>query len=276
MDIHHGSEAIRRRFLRRVNRLPVPLTLPHLFRFSAMDGDMATTDPLSPEFWDRLRIGDAHFVLPQERDAWLAYCESCSVHDGVDSLLPSRAAAIAAILCRLKVQRLFSVGVGAGALEYHVKKSSPDVHLVCSDYAPWNVEVLRRVFTECEDVVRFDVARDDWSVCGNTPGTLCLIWRVDPLLTDAQWRAAFERAHAEGVRHILFGAGGLLTLSRIARRLITRLQVATKGVSMMQAGWVRVGWVRTEPAFPRLWQSFYRTSESSRAPGMTIFLLERE
>ena len=252
-------------WLSSANQIPIRLTLPH-FYYGA-DRTAGTSDA---EFWDHLRATDPHFGFPRERQEWVHYCEALATRDGVDSDLPSRASSVVEVLRSLGIRRLFSVGVGGAAFEFYLHRLAPDIRLVCSEFSRHNVEAVARVFTECEAVVPFDLAKDDWGPWGNGDGTLCLLWRVDPHLDDQQWRTAFRRAHDGGVQYILFGVGGALTFRRLARRAVSWLRKP-----MGRGARTRVGWVRSDPVFPTLWAPWFRTSSRQSFSGVSTFLLER-
>ena len=63
----------------------------------------------------------------------------------------------------MKIKSLFSVGVGGAGLEYQIKKIKPELELICSEYSQLNVDLLKKVFWECDSIMLFDITSKDWS-----------------------------------------------------------------------------------------------------------------
>jgi len=148
------------------------------------------SDLRSPTAWNALRISDARFFsLSERRRDWLN-----SFADRED--LRERAHLIASLCREQGLRRVFSVGVGVGALEYFMKNEDPDLHLIFTDYAPRATARLRSVSSECDVVVVFDMMHNEWQP---VPDTLYLLHRVDTKLSDKDWRTCFSRMAASAV-----------------------------------------------------------------------------
>lgn len=255
-------------FLRYLNSFPIAFTSTHYQEFGDSVARFKDRILDSPESWEELRRHHDHYSVADTREEWLRVSEGEVKKDGQDGGMKLRAAKVAAALDDLAAQELFSVGVGGAGLEYQIKKLKPALRLICSEYVPSNVEMLRKVFTECEECIVFDIFHDDW-VRASAPGTVALLYRIDAHFTDAQWRQIFEKLFAAGVRDIIFIPTGCLTLRswvfRLRRRLIwfmTRAQTAF------------VGYVRTQKRFEQFWQGLYIAEERDFS-GLKGFILSR-
>lgn len=152
--------------------------------------------------WDALRdSGLPGFAIPEDRQEWLA-----SISDRLD--LKERAQAIVQICRALGLSRVFSVGAGSGALEFYMKAVDQGLHLTCADYAPGATARLRNVFSECDEVIVFDMLHDKWKPAN---GTLYLLHRVDTELSNQDWRRCFSAMGSAGVSPVLFVVSEFLT-----------------------------------------------------------------
>src|SRR4051812_26736142 len=102
-------------------------------------------DLVQARAWDAARLLPGPFALPRNRADWE---RAAALPD-----LETRARDIAAIVRTLRVERLCSHGVGTALLELNLARQLPDVHLVCTDYAPQTVERLSAMFTEADVVL---------------------------------------------------------------------------------------------------------------------------
>ena len=207
------------RWLKTVNRLPLPLTVKHIQTFGSHTSKLKDKKLDSPEAWDELRRAHPQFSIAQNRAEWLRACHVEVKKDGQDGGMPERARMIAAHLKERGIRRVFSVGVGGAGLEYHLKQLMPDLYIVATEYAPENVEMLRRVFTECDEIRTFDILHGDWTeVSRDERASMLLMYRVDPHFTDEEWRSIFSRIHAARVTDILYIPCGFLTIRSLFQR----------------------------------------------------------
>ncbi len=256
-----------KRLLCHIERLPLPLTAR--FHFPTEGYEFPDFEGLgSPALWDQLRRDHPYFSLPGNRGSWIEMCESAADKDGIDGRLGDRAADIIEQLQLQGIDSLFSAGSGNAALEYHIKKQCPALQVVCSDHAPQTVATLRTVFTECDDVVEFDLLARDWERA-HGEHRVVMINRVDPLFTNRQWKAIFRNAHQAEVTKILFIPAWILTLSTLwalkRRRLMWRLR---------RVPVIFTGWIRTMTTVERFWRPLY-DQQLFRVNNSPAFLLTR-
>ena len=193
-------------------------------------------------------------MVPGDRAGWLESLRDFK--DGQDIALRRRADEIAALARRRGIAEIFSVGAGAGALEYFLKKSLPSVLLTASDYSGANIERLRRVFTECDDVTVFDITQADWSSMGgnDSRSTLVLMYRVDTNLSNRQWRVVFQNMARSRVRNVLFVPANIMTLRSLAKLRMRNVRARLHGEVPLFTGYIR-----NLRMYPRLWNEQYRS-----------------
>lgn len=51
----------------------------------------------------------------------------------------------------------FLLALVEAGLEYQIKKNLPEIKLTCSEYSIVNLEFLKKVFTECDNIIFFDI-----------------------------------------------------------------------------------------------------------------------
>ena len=162
-------------------------------------GDIYHNPLDSPELWDDVRRRHPRFEIPRDRNDWIKEVESAANRDGLDSRLAERAAKVLGWIDEAGGKSVFSVGAGNAAMEYHIKKLRPSLPLVTSDFAPESVELIRGHFKECDRVERFDIMGGDWSAIAAESQQVVLINRLDPVLSNQQWRSVFRDMGESGV-----------------------------------------------------------------------------
>jgi hypothetical protein len=253
--------------------LPFPLTISHYHVFASGRAREGLKDEAldSPESWDALRESDPMFSIAQTRDEWVRVNEEAIRKDGQDERLRERGKDIASLLSQKGITTLFSTGSGGAGLEYHILKNLSGLKVVCSEYAPKSVELLRNVFTEAE-VIQLDITSTDWSSItarADANTTVCLMYRLDAGFTDRQWKDIFASLARAGVKQVLYIPTGFLTLRSLVSRLRLRLSWMLSGTPMVYAGHLR-----TKATFETYWQRHFTATEHV-VGGMTGFWLTR-
>lgn len=239
--MHHIIHA-----LKWINGLPVRATFRHFQTF----GDGAID---SPQSWDALRRSHPHFSIPQEREAWVATCSGEIKKDGQDGALQQRAADVYATLHAHGIKKIFSVGVGGAGLEFQLKQIDLSLYIHATEYATENVAMLRRVFTECNEISQFDFLKDDWRVADVCAADgAVLMYRVDPHATDEEWRRVFENMHADDVQHIIFIPCRFVTILSLVNRFMRHWRWRFAGKKLVFSGYVR-----TQKVFEGYWSGLY-------------------
>lgn len=259
--------------LKKINDLPICLTIKHYYTFGEATNFLKDKKLDSLESWDVLRTSHPHFSISENREEWLKACESEIKKDGQDTGLIKRAGDVVNILERLKLKSLFSVGSGGAGLEYQIKKIKPELKLICSEYSRLNVDLLKKVFWECDSIMVFDIMSKDWSVAlkdCEVERQLCLIYRIDVSFTDAQWRNIFQNMFNSGVQNILYIPTNFLTIWSFLIRMRQRLwwKISRQPISF-------TGYLRTKKVFKSYWKSLYNDTEMNFG-GLNGFLLQKK
>ncbi len=246
--------------LHALNYPPVAFTIKHYQTFGDSSARLKDGKLDSAESWDVLREQHPHFSISDDRGEWLRAAELEVTKDGQDGGVRDRAGDIARLIEAKRITTVFSVGIGGGALEYQLKKLKPALRVIGSEYAPKNVERLKRVFLEADDIIPFDITSPDWSpALSRSPDerVLCLMYRVDPHFTDREWREVFERMHRAGVERVLYIPCGFLSLRSWFQRKRREWRWKRGGQSVVFAGYLR-----TKKMFERYWKGLYEAEES--------------
>ena len=253
-----------------LNHPPIGYTIRQYFTRHGQ-GDYLDKHSLdSPELWDALREAHPNFVIPKDRESWLKMLADETQKDGLDGRLPERADSIARLLASHRIERLHSLGVGSAGLEYQIKKRLPNLHLTVSEYAPQNVDVLKELFHECDEIRRFDLFGDAWNEYADQPNQVVLLNRLDPLFSNAQWTEAFDKMGRAGVTHILYIPAWILTVKSYLQAHRRHL-----GYKLSKTPTVFTGWARTRPVQERFWAAHYAHTEHSLAGLQGFFLTKR-
>lgn len=217
---------------------------------------------LSPESWDRLRIDlDAEaFSIPADRNSWIRLC---SRHPRA----ANAARQIGQLMLARGLSTVFSVGVGTGCIEYHLKRQFPEIRLICTEYSPRVLQRLRAIFTECDCLELFDIRSTDWPRVDEK--TLHFLHRVDTELDDEQWRIVFANMASARVERIFVVASGFLTAKTLIEQYLRRWG------SLLGRPVTFTGYLRTKEMFKTLWVPYYVVEEEHLVGGLTGFLLRK-
>lgn len=239
--------------------MPFPFTMKHYQTFGETSSKMKNQELASVESWDALRQNHPHFSVSSDRKEWLFVSEANVRKDGQDSLLVERAKDIVNLLKREEIAEIFSVGVGGAGLEYQIKKMMPDLKLVCSEYSQANVDLLKKVFIESDEVIKFDVLNDNWGEVNKkylNDNGLCLIYRIDASFSNDEWSKIFKRIHSASIEKILLIPTGMLTVLSIFNRKRREIKWFFKGMPVLFSGYIR-----TKKQFEKYWKDLYNQKE---------------
>ncbi len=262
-----------KKILKYINSIPFPLTIKNYQVFGDVTLKMKDAELNSLEAWEVLRDEHPNFSVPEERKEWLLVNEEVVKKDGQDKNLIKRAKEISEILKREKIDTIFSVAVGVAGLEYHIKKILPEINIVCSEYTPKSVDILKKVFIESKDVIKFDVTKDNWSYIKEkylTQNSLCLIYRLDASFNDKEWRKIFENIYNSDIKNVLFIPTGVLTILSIINRKKREIKWFLNKTKFLFCGYIR-----TQSQFERYWQGLYN-QEIFELGGLKSFLLKKK
>lgn len=244
--------------LKYINSLPVPFTMKHyqVFGYSGSlfkDGELNSADS-----WDVLRETHPQFSVSKNRKEWIRASEAQIKKDGQDGGLLIRAQDINRLLEKEKITHIFSVGVGGAGLEYQLKKINPKLHMVCSEYAPKNVELLKEVFLEADEIIQFDILNGDWKEIKRKylpNNSICIMYRVDASFDDTQWRGIFEKMSEAKIETVLFIPSSFLTILSIFNRKWREFKWKTSKTQVVFSGYLR-----TKMRFQSFWKGLYEAT----------------
>lgn len=235
--------------LRYINSLPIRLTIRHYFPLAARLPELAGINLDSPQAWDLVRKSHPHFATPDAREAWIASLSE--KRDGQDGAVSQRATDLAHLLRDRHFTSLHSIGVGSAALEYFTLQEMPELHLIVSEYNDESVARLTRVFPE-GNPKKFDVLQSSWQKDSGDQNHLVLIYRLDPHLTDAQWRTVFAQLRDSQVHNVLFVPHVFLSLRYLYNERKASWKQWRPGKRASFAGYIR-----TRRVFEGYWAGLY-------------------
>lgn len=245
-------------FLKYINSIPFPFTIRHYY---APAINLKHID--TPEDWDLLRLHDDHFTISESREEWLKSAEGLVKKDGQSGAHLKFSDDVANYIKKMpNIKHVFSVGVGGGGLEYQIKKKLPYIKLTCSEYAPKSVEMLKKVFIEADEIIEFDIKKQ-WPKISDD--TLVIINRVEPHLTNAEWKDVFKKC---GAKNVLFIPNTFVTIRGIFNRIFSRIKNWKKN-------YVFGGHLRSKMGFISFWEDIYDYTEINFY-GYTGFLLNKK
>lgn len=236
------------------------LTIAYFYDFGP---SFKSASLMNSEAWDTLRLdADRHeFALPSDRRQWTGECQS-------QTQARQSAEQIEVLAVRRNCSTIFSVGVGRGCVEYHLKVRCPTRKIICTEYSERVVGRLQHVFPECDAIQFFDMTSPTWPDLGGQ--ALYLLHRVDTGLSDQQWRNVFANMARANATNVLVTATGFLT----PRTLLAQ---------GWRRSWARVrrrrltfsGYIRTRAMFQTLWRPHYELDGEHVIGGLGGFLLRR-
>jgi hypothetical protein len=158
-----------------------------------------------------------------------------------------------------------------GALEYHITKADPHVALTCSDFSPETCRRLKDVFHECEDVQVLDLkSKSSIQQLSTLPeGALVVLHRVDPHLTNSEWREAFAALREAGVKHVLFVPHIRMDVRYAVGCVMRQFKHRLKGGALAVTGYVR-----SEKAHRSLFSARYEVIDEPMIGFTKSFLLK--
>lgn len=256
--------------LKRWNRLPFPLTLKHYVSFGKGGEELAGTLRSGTD-WMVLRNQHARYRIAEERDAWLADLALDGEKDGQDAALIDRVRSLIALMKKERMTTLYSVGSGGAVFEYYLKREAPEIRVIVTECTDAGVERLKRVFTEADDVERFDALRaQEWERIGTMSSTLVFIYRNEREFTDTEWRGIFRDMYATGVDRVFLGLMWTLTGMALLTRFVNNTKRTLAGERLSF-----VGYIRSLAALRRFWKGKYTEREEIYFPTCTGLYLTR-
>lgn len=212
--------------------------------------------------WDVLRTKEGvegDFYISDDRRAW----QNIALNN---NMLKVQAADIVNVISP-EFNSIHSFGVGAAHLEFLIKRKCPSLAMKCSDFTPHGIERLKKVFVEAEEITIFDMLKGDWPTMD--AGHICLLYRVDTVFDDSQWREVLRKMNAAGIKNILFIPSDVLTVRKILYQLFK--YVVFRG---FRREMIFSGYLRTRPRLESLFEECYTVERTTRIGGLIGFFLK--
>lgn len=260
-----------KKFLKYINSIPFPISIKHYQTFGDSNSLLENSELNSALSWDILRERHPQFSISKNREEWLKASNAQVKKDGQDGGVINRAKDIDQFLIEKGINSVFSVGVGGAGLEYQMIKNNPNLVVFCSEYSKVNVELLKAVFTEAQEIIRFDILKGDWNEIREkylTKDSILLMYRVDASFSDVEWFDVFKKLREAKIEKILFIPSSNLTLISIFNRKFREIKWLLRKTEIVFSGYLR-----TKKMFESYWSGMY-SSRMHEFGGLKGFYLE--
>ena len=162
---------------------------------------------LDVKMWDKLRCENIKtpFSIERTKEDYETNCKNRI--DYYDK---------AKIICdNIEAERVVSLGVGTGILEWHMKNLKDDMELVCSDYTEGALKLLQNV-TNCSEFKVFDMYADDyrWMVQFD----YVIMHRLDTEFSFDSWKKYFIRCTMQMLNVSFLSLHCIIQLSRLVQK----------------------------------------------------------
>lgn len=234
--------------------------IKHFAYFGELNSKIGNT-LIDSKAWDLLRVSEVskEFNIPQDRNE---YEKVCNI-----SNLKLIARKILEIVKKQGCTEIVSVGVGRAALEFNIKKTDPDMYVKCLDYTPEAINILNKVFPECDKIEEFDMLSGNWNI---TKDGMVLFYRVSTELTVEQWKDVFKSLFESKADNILFIPTENLSIKILVKEKLLQLRNLLYGHSQ-----VFCGYMYSKDLFKEMWQDYYIVNQELNCAGMYIYVLKR-
>ena len=187
---------------------------------------------LTQENWEVLRNDEVEgpFSIEKTVEAYEENCKKSSSYEEVASII------IQELEKRGNNNKIVSLGIGKGILEWHLKKQKPTLSVECTDYTAEAIEKLKKVFISMDDGYPFDMLKGHWNLLGTD--SILLMFRVSTEFNQEQWQNIFEKMYIAGIRNIIYIPTELCTIKEMIMERINHLRCIVRGRKAMFCGWL--------------------------------------
>ena len=223
------------------------ITLPFYYQERFLIGN-------KKDIWNQMRCSqDGIYSIPKDREMWVRRAQ--------DEFPRKVGEDLATYLTKISIKKVFSVGVGAGGMEYHLKKSYPSCELTCSDFEAETIKNLKNVFTECDEFRVFDLL--------DTPLThdFVVMSRVENEFNDDDLKKIFSMAQSKNILLIISDVLSLYRVFILAKDNFVAKIAGRRGPC--------AGYKRTWDQLESLFSNTYTIKDTTTIGGLNSVLLER-
>lgn len=240
----------------------------HYYRFETEIESKMRSNSLSKYNWDILRVDerDSPFSIENDKESYERSCRNSVSYKNV-------AQEIINLVKKndLVCEKIISLGVGKGVLEWHLKNLLPEVSVECTDWAEQAIDKLKKVFA-ADDIYTFDMLNGDYTKLENK--AIFVMYRVSTEFDSKSWCKIFKKMHKANIEHIIFIPTGLETLKSMMQENINHVKNIICGRKDFFCGWLY-----SEREFLKMFrgknQSLYRVIEKADVGDTAIYLLKR-
>lgn len=240
----------------------------HFYSFDKEINKKMKSDRLDMAGWEALRIDSrkGDFSIEKTRQDYVQNCEGREDYWEVAKIISD-------IICTHDWNKIVSVGVGKGILEYHIKKMIPEVSIECTDYTQNSLEILKKVLTECSNFRLFDMLNDDWISFKEMD--VIILCRLSTEFSVEQWNTIFERMYVAGIKNIIYMPTELLNLKILVKEKIHFLLNFIRGRKNIFCGWMYSEKQQRKFFSGNSTPQFYLINNTYRLDDNAIFELKR-
>ncbi len=183
--------------------------------------------------WDVLRMGGKESPFSIEKDI-AAYEENCRKALSYKKM--------AELLCHIvqkygrNSQKVISLGVGKGVLEWHMKKMLPDIAVECADYTEKAIERLKTVFPDVDDAYVFDILNGDYANLDSN--AVYVMHRISTEFNSDDWYKIFRKLYEADIKCVIFIPTDLDTVGTMCKEKIKHVKNVLCKKKDIFCGWL--------------------------------------
>lgn len=142
---------------------------------------------------------------------------------------------ISKILRVKKCQKVISLGVGKGILEYWIKELQPNIHVTCTDYAEGGIKTLKK-YSNCDEFYTFDMLNGNYRQFDT--GDCLIMYRVSTEFSLKQWKNIFNRIYQSNVSTVIFVPTELANITDMVKGIKGHVRNLVLGNKDIMSGWL--------------------------------------
>jgi len=183
--------------------------------------------------WEILRnnVMDDPFSLEKNIESYERSCESQKDNYAIAKIIVNHI-----LETERENNKLVSLGVGKGSLEYLIKKLCPALYVECTDYTADALEKLKRVSIQMDNIHTFDMLNDSYASLGKD--STFLLFRVSTEFDVNQWNMIFNKMYFDEIENIIFVPTELATNDIIVKEKMRYIKNMIRLRKNMFCGWL--------------------------------------